>query len=75
MYVDPNVIGPHGNQKLTQRGKHICALMTQLKLRAISTFYQSKSYDTWLHLATKTGYQLDHFFIPTVHAKYIINIK
>ena len=49
--------------------------MNQLKLRAVSTFYQSKSYDTWLHPATKEGYQLGHFFIPTIHAKYIVNVK
>ena len=25
--------------------------------------------------SNKEGYQLDHFFIPTIHAKYIINVK
>jgi len=71
----PTSLGPHGNQKLNQRGENIRALMNQLELRAISTFYQSKSYDTWLHPATKEEYQLDHFLIPKVHAKYIINVK
>ena len=73
--IVPNVIGPHANQKLNQRGKNIHALMNQLKLRAITTFYQSKSYDTWLHLATKEGCLLDHFFVPIIHAKYIVDVK
>ena len=59
--VIPNIIVPHRNQNLNQRGENI--------------FYRSRSYDTWLHPATKEGYQLYHFFILTIHAKYIIDVK
>ena len=61
--INLNFIGPHRNKKLNQRGINILALMNQLNLRAVSTFYPSKFYDTWIHPAPKEGYQLAHFFI------------
>jgi len=52
-----------------ERLEHPC-IINQLKLRAISTIYQSKSYDIWLHPASREGYQLDHFFVPMICAKH-----
>ena len=70
------LIGPCANPKINHKGQLYINLLSQLDLRAASTYFQNNSgYDTWINPATKEKYQLDHFLIPRNQFKLVKNVK
>ena len=70
------LIGPCTNPKTNHKGQFYINLLSQLDLRAASTFFHNTSgYDTWINPATKEKHQLDHFLIPRQQFKVVKNVK
>ena len=70
------LIGPCANPRTNHKGHLYIDLLSQLDLRAASTYFQNDSgYDTWINPATQEKYQLDHFLIPRKHFKLVKNVK
>jgi len=70
------LIGPCANPRINHKGHLYIDLLSQLDLRAASTYFQNESgYDTWINPATQEKYQLDHFLIPRKHFKLVKNVK
>lgn len=58
------LIGPCANPRINHRGHLYIDLLSQLDLRAASTYFQNDSgYDNWINPATQEKYQLDYFLI------------
>mmetsp|Transcript_17839 Transcript_17839/g.25395 ORF Transcript_17839/g.25395 Transcript_17839/m.25395 type:complete len:496 (+) Transcript_17839:690-2177(+) len=70
------LIGPCANPKTNNKGNLYINLLSQLDLRAASTYFQNDNgYDTWINPATQEKYQLDHFLIPRKQFKLVKNVR
>jgi len=73
--IEMSLLGPHGNPSRNKKGEQLLNMLKQIQYRAISTFFDSKHHNTWMHPATKQCYQLDHFLMPKNQLRYVKNAK
>ena len=72
--VETSLLGPHGNPSRNKKDEELLNMLKQIQYRAISTF-NGKHHNTWMHLAMKQHYQLDHFVMPKNQLRYVKNAK
>ena len=54
--IELSLLGPHRNPTRNKKGEEILNMLKQIQYRAISTFFDSKHHNTWMHPATKQCY-------------------
>ena len=65
---DFTLIGLHGNKFRNKQGDMIQNIMQLHNLKSTTMFFKNKGkVDTWIHLATRKRYQLDHILISSKH--------
>jgi len=58
-----SVLGPYGVEHVNEAGREFYDFCSTNQLRAASTFFPKRRYQTWIHPCSRLGHQIDHFLV------------